>query len=113
MYSQHDFRLLPDQIKNSVLKKCFWKGREQPCELLFSMFPTDLGMCCVFNLKSPEDVFQESDFTQALEAQQNEDLFSGSAFFGENAWNSTWIISLLHGVVAGKPIVGTDNGKQL
>ena len=37
--------------EHSMLKKCFWKGRRLDCAAIFTVFPTDRGMCCTFNMK--------------------------------------------------------------
>jgi hypothetical protein len=43
-----------------VLKYCEWKGEPISCAAIFVTFPTDRGLCCAFNLKTAEDIFQES-----------------------------------------------------
>ena len=36
------------------------------CSSIFTMFPTDRGMCCAFNMKKAEDMFKESKYTEMM-----------------------------------------------
>ena len=60
--------------QKSVVKHCLWKGEEVNCSTVFSLTPTDRGMCCRFDVKRQEAVFQETRFSQALERLQEQDL---------------------------------------
>lgn len=44
----------------SVLKECKWKGVKVPCSAIFTTFPTDRGMCCAFNMKKADEIFEDS-----------------------------------------------------
>ena len=33
----------------AMIKRCIWKGVRVSCSSIFSMYPTDRGMCCSFN----------------------------------------------------------------
>ena len=46
--------------ERSMIKRCFWKGRELDCSAIFKTFPTDRGMCCTFNMAAAEAMFQKS-----------------------------------------------------
>lgn len=35
--------------KTGLLKSCHWKGVKLPCSAVFTVVPTDLGLCCSFN----------------------------------------------------------------
>ena len=44
--------------ERSMLKKCYWKGRAVDCAAIFTVFPTDRGMCCTFNMhKESQSLF--------------------------------------------------------
>ena len=45
-----------------MLKWCAWKGRPLSCSSIFTMFPTDRGMCCSFNKQRAEDMFNEGKY---------------------------------------------------
>ena len=62
---------LPDQM--SIIKKCIWKGKEIPCPAIFKTLPTDRGMCCTFNMKKAEDIFQESMYSEMVQGMQDSD----------------------------------------
>ncbi len=44
----------------SMLKRCRWKGERISCSAIFTMFPTDRGMCCTFNMDAADKIFKES-----------------------------------------------------
>ena len=48
----------------TVLRYCEWKGRPVPCAAIFTKFPTDLGMCCSFNIRAAEDIFQDGAYAK-------------------------------------------------
>ena len=56
-----------------MLKACLWQGKEFPCSELFRAFPTDQGMCCSFNMKKADEMFQKSKYNQILDAMQSRD----------------------------------------
>ena len=57
----------------SIIKKCFWKEMEMPCPSIFTAMPTDRGMCCIFNMKKAEDIFQKSEYASLIQTLQNMD----------------------------------------
>ena len=56
--------------EKSLLKSCFWKGVELPCEAIFKTFPTDRGMCCAFNMKSAEEIFRDKMYSNLVKELQ-------------------------------------------
>ena len=56
-----------------MLKACLWQGKEFPCSELFSAFPTNLGMCCSFNMKKANEMFQASQYQEILDNMQSLD----------------------------------------
>ena len=56
-----------------MLKACIWQGKEFPCSELFRAFPTDQGMCCSFNMKNADEMFQKSKYNQILDMMQSRD----------------------------------------
>ena len=54
----------------ALIKVCKWMGVEMPCSAMFKMFPTDLGMCCSFNMEAANEIFHSgfySDTTMELQ----------------------------------------------
>lgn len=49
-----------------ILKWCAWKGLRLSCSSIFSMFPTDRGMCCSFNMLKAEEMFRESKYRESV-----------------------------------------------
>jgi hypothetical protein len=56
-----------------MLKSCTWKGLSLPCSSIFTMFPTDRGMCCSFNMKKANALFRQSKYTQMMDKLINRD----------------------------------------
>jgi hypothetical protein len=56
--------------EKSLLKSCIWKGREIPCEAILSTFPTDRGMCCSFNMKAADEIFQDKRYSSLVQGLQ-------------------------------------------
>jgi hypothetical protein len=59
--------------ERAVLKYCEWKGQQIPCAAIFSPYPTDHGMCCSFNMKAAEDIFQDGAYPDVITGLQNAD----------------------------------------
>jgi hypothetical protein len=57
----------------SILRSCQWKGVEIPCSAIFTTFPTDLGMCCTFNMKAADKIFEEKMYYNLIKGLQNYD----------------------------------------
>ncbi len=49
-----------------ILQYCSWKGIRVPCSAIFDSFPTDSGICCSFNMKSAEEIFRKSQYTDVV-----------------------------------------------
>ena len=49
-----------------MIKKCVWKGRRLNCSSIFSLYPTDRGMCCTFNKQKADEMFKESIYQEQL-----------------------------------------------
>ena len=60
--------------ETSIIKKCFWKETEMDCPTIFRTMPTDRGMCCVFNMKKAEEIYEKSIYEELLQTMQNTDL---------------------------------------
>ena len=60
--------------ETSIVKKCFWKEKEMDCPTIFRTMPTDRGMCCVFNMKKAEEIYEKSIYEELLQTMQNTDL---------------------------------------
>ena len=48
--------------ERSILKYCEWKGESISCASIFDTFPTDRGLCCSFNMRAAEDIFQAETY---------------------------------------------------
>ena len=59
--------------ESSLLKRCYWKGELMSCAAIFTTRPTDRGMCCSFNAKAADEMYQASRYTSALQELQNQD----------------------------------------
>ena len=73
--------------QKSVVKQCLWKGEEVNCSSVFTLTPTDRGMCCRFDIRPPGQIFQTNRFTQNMERLRLQDrtrsLDSGDGVLGE------------------------------
>ena len=49
-----------------MIKKCIWKGKRVSCSAVFSMHPTDRGMCCSFNKEKADKLFKESRYRDQM-----------------------------------------------
>ena len=50
-----------------------WKGEKVSCASIFSMRPTDRGMCCTFNTEKVEKIFREGTYTAGVQKLENQD----------------------------------------
>ena len=44
-----------------------------PCSAIFQTFPTDRGLCCIFNIKSANEIFVDSEYSELLLELQGTD----------------------------------------
>ena len=77
-YSQlpcFDIRNLTSRVRDeiSVVKRCYWKGLTMSCSSLFSMRPTDRGMCCSFNTANVDSIFKEGSYTDEIKKMEQQD----------------------------------------
>ena len=49
-----------------MLKDCIWKGERLNCSAIFSMQPTDQGMCCSFNKQKADEMFRASRYRDEI-----------------------------------------------
>ena len=49
-----------------MIKDCIWKGQRLSCSAIFTMQPTDQGMCCSFNKEKADEMFQTSPYQAQL-----------------------------------------------
>jgi len=77
--------------ETEMLRKCFWKGRAIPCASIFGPFPTDMGVCCTFNMNSANSLFVDSQYTQLINKLQMRDRIE--AF--QNATRPDWFEKLI------------------
>ena len=61
----------------SLIKRCYWKGKEISCASVFVTRSTDRGMCCTFNMEKADKIFREGKYGDMVMAMQTKDR-SGS-----------------------------------
>ena len=59
--------------QNSILKQCRWKGVIVPCSAIFKKFPTDQGLCCTFNMKAADEIFNMKAYYSLIKKLQKFD----------------------------------------
>ena len=62
--------------EKSLLKSCAWKGLNISCAAIFKTFPTDQGMCCSFNMKAADEIFQQATYSKLVMDHQTSDAES-------------------------------------
>ena len=74
-----------------MIKSCVWKGKKLNCSSIFTMYPTDRGMCCTFNKQKADDMFKQSRYQDQLQrlSSQDKDL----SF--ENSVLPSWFVFIL------------------
>ena len=50
-----------------MIKQCSWKGVKLDCSSIFTLFPTNRGMCCSFNMQKAEEMFKRSKYREHME----------------------------------------------
>lgn len=79
--SELHVRLIRSKMCAGIMKRCAWKGLRVSCSSIFTMFPTDRGMCCSFNMQKAEEMFRESkykEFITKLEQRDKDMSFENS-----------------------------------
>jgi hypothetical protein len=74
-----------------MLKSCSWKGLSLPCSSIFTMFPTDRGMCCSFNMERADKLFSQSKYTDMMAKLMGRD----KSMTFENSTVPEWYVKLL------------------
>jgi hypothetical protein len=71
----YDLRGLTAQSNgdSAFIKFCSWRGISIPCSQIFTTFPTDQGLCCSFNMKSAETIFEGSTYPHLIKNLQSFD----------------------------------------
>ena len=59
--------------ERALLKYCEWKGMPVSCAAIFTTFPTDRGMCCSFNMKAADEIFQGNTYPLLVKSMQDYD----------------------------------------
>lgn len=88
--------------ERSTVKYCEWKGMPITCAAIFSAFPTDQGMCCAFNMKAANDIYQGGRYSEKITALQEADQ---AASF-ENSTKPGWYIDGMEPI----PLPGKGKG---
>jgi hypothetical protein len=69
----------------TILSNCKWKGLDVPCSAIFSQFPSDKGICCSFNMKEADKIFQGETYVQLVNSLQmidTEQELDNTSFLG-------------------------------
>ena len=56
-----------------MLRDCIWKGKRLSCSAIFSMQPTDQGMCCTFNKEKADEMFKASRYRDQITKLTDQD----------------------------------------
>ena len=77
-YSQlpcFDVQNITSSVKDemSLIKRCYWKGKEISCASIFVTRPTDRGMCCSFNMEKAEKIFRKGKYGNMVSTMQETD----------------------------------------
>ena len=59
--------------ERAVLRYCEWKGLPISCAAIFSPYPTDRGMCCSFNMKAADEIYQAGPYPKIITSLQQAD----------------------------------------
>ena len=57
--------------EKSILKACYWKGKNIPCAAIFYPIPTDRGMCCAFNMNPLNEIFNGETYVSLVIFRRN------------------------------------------
>jgi hypothetical protein len=91
--------------ERALLKYCEWKGVQIPCAAIFTTFPTDKGMCCAFNMKAADEVFQGKTYPRIIKTLQNRDK--------QNSFSNSTLPSEFAEKIEPKTIPGRSKGLVL
>ena len=72
--------------EKSLLKSCLWKGLKIPCAAIFNTFPSDQGMCCSFNMKAADEIFQQVTYSKLVMKKQREDKMASFMEHNVPSW---------------------------
>ena len=57
----------PYALIPGMIKWCSWKGVRLDCPSIFTLFPTNRGMCCSFNMQKADEMFKKSKYREHME----------------------------------------------
>ena len=75
-----------------MIKGCVWKGQRLNCSSIFSMYPTDRGMCCTFNKQKANEMFKKSRYEEQIERLTEQDK---SMSFEDSSF-PTWLAIIIY-----------------
>jgi len=76
-----------DEGDAEYIRSCSWKGKQIPCSTIFRQFPTEMAMCCTFNMKSADEAFNSIAYVDVVKKMQAGDLnrtFAPTATFNSD-----------------------------
>ena len=56
-----------------MIKECLWRGKRLSCSAIFSMHPTDRGMCCSFNKEKADLMFKNNRYQDQITKLTDQD----------------------------------------
>ena len=56
-----------------MIKRCIWKGERLSCSAIFSMYPTNRGMCCTFNKQRADELFRANRYQEQITRMTKQD----------------------------------------
>ncbi len=71
-FDVHNETALEDN-DSAFVKACHWKSLPVPCDAIFDAVPTDVGMCCSFNMAPADSLFVDGVYSRTVVGLQRED----------------------------------------
>ena len=56
-----------------MIRECLWKGQRISCAAIFTLHPTDKGMCCAFNKQKADEMFFASRYQEQIKRLTDQD----------------------------------------
>ena len=80
-------------IVSGMIKKCIWKSKRISCSAIFSMHPTDRGMCCSFNKQKADMMFKESRYQEQNVRMNDQDKMHSFEDSGVPDWWAQFVFA--------------------
>ena len=74
-----------------MIKRCIWKGQRVSCSAIFSMYPTNRGMCCTFNKQKADELFRANRYQEQITRMTKQDKDHSFEDSGVPDWLSNYV----------------------